>query len=235
MDAVWLVRAVRHALTQVCGVPDVIIQAGQAFALAEAVGSHLAEHGPAPARAAASALSESGGSAYRALSPSGPHDQEPRASSLTQLPDPAAGVKTLLDLLLEVGAALVAMTCAVEEEPAYWRCADALDLVDEVKERAADLLGLLGAQEGAPAFDDAAMAEPAPGESRCDQSPQVFGGKPGTRLPPPNLADPKMPLSAADSPAVDGGDRIATRADAMGAGGRRLPGHVGSQPRGAEA
>lgn len=63
----------------------------------------------------------------------------PRAARLTGVRDPAGTVRALLVLLGEIGLALVDATCAAEDETAYWLCIEALDAVDEAKERAGQL------------------------------------------------------------------------------------------------
>ncbi|WP_333770792.1 DUF6099 family protein, partial [Streptomyces sp. IBSBF 2435] len=59
----------------------------------------------------------------------------PRASRLTAVRDPAATLRALRVLLGEITHALVGLTCAVQDEGAYWQCIEALDAVDEAKDR----------------------------------------------------------------------------------------------------
>lgn len=49
--------------------------------------------------------------------------------------DPSGTLRALRVLLGEINQALVVLTCAVEDEGAYWSCVEALDAVDEARER----------------------------------------------------------------------------------------------------
>lgn len=59
----------------------------------------------------------------------------PRALRLTGVRDPDATVRALRDLLGEIGAALVEYVCTAAGEEAYWQCIEALDALDEAKDR----------------------------------------------------------------------------------------------------
>ncbi|MCM2422146.1 DUF6099 family protein [Streptomyces sp. RKAG293] len=149
MDAVRLILATRHALEQAWQVEDLITEAWQAQALAEAVGGHLALHGPAELRAAGLSVGETGGG--RVCGPTGlsglpgVRPETVRASILTGVREPARALTELRDLLSELGAALVGLACSAEEEAVYWQCIDAMDAAEDSKDRVCALLGALGA------------------------------------------------------------------------------------------
>ncbi|MCM2425649.1 DUF6099 family protein [Streptomyces sp. RKAG337] len=148
MDAVRLILATRHALEQAWQVEDLITEAWQAQALAEAVGGHLALHGTAELRAAGLSVCETGGG--RVCGPTGlsglpgVRPETVRASILTGVREPARALTELRDLLSELGAALVGLACSAEEEAVYWQCIDAMDAAEDSKDRVCALLGALG-------------------------------------------------------------------------------------------
>ncbi|CAG6397973.1 hypothetical protein SCOCK_600037 [Actinacidiphila cocklensis] len=59
----------------------------------------------------------------------------PRAARLTAVRDPAGTLRALRVLLGEITQALVGLTRTVQDEGAYWQCIEALDAVDEAKDR----------------------------------------------------------------------------------------------------
>lgn len=59
----------------------------------------------------------------------------PRAARLTAVRDPAGTLRALRVLLGEITHALVGLTSAVQDEGAYWSCIEALDAVDEARDR----------------------------------------------------------------------------------------------------
>lgn len=148
MDAVRLILATRHALEQAWQVEDLITEAWQTQALAEAVGGHLALHGPPELRTAGFSVCETGGG--RACGPAGlcglpgVRPETVRASILTGVREPARALTELRDLLSELGAALVGLACSAEEEAVYWQCIDAMDAAEDSKDRVCALLGALG-------------------------------------------------------------------------------------------
>lgn len=144
MDALRLVEAGRHALGEACGPQDIVAEAWQAQALVEAVGGHLAANGGLGVQAAAFALAAAGGQGCGALHHPGLRPDRIRAVDLSGIEDSGAALRALRKLLDEVGVALVALACLAEEEPDYWECIDAVDAVDESKDRLADVLRLLG-------------------------------------------------------------------------------------------
>jgi Family of unknown function (DUF6099) len=145
MDAWRLVEEAREELAEAGGFREIVAEAWQAQALAEAVGGHLAAHGGIGVQAAAFALADAGGRGCGALHPPGARDGRARSVRLTAMRDPAATLTALRRLLDEVGVALVGMACAAEDEAGYWQCVDAVDAVDETKDRLAEVVRLLEA------------------------------------------------------------------------------------------
>ncbi|MFF4159023.1 DUF6099 family protein [Streptomyces sp. NPDC001678] len=140
MEAVRLIVATRHALAQAREVRDIVVEAWQAQALAEAIGSHVALHGPFEARAAALGLSEAGARASGALRQTALRSGGLRAAQLAEVRDPWAALTDLGELLGEVGIALVGVAGACEEDAVYWQCIEAIDAADETSDRIGGLL-----------------------------------------------------------------------------------------------
>jgi hypothetical protein len=136
MDAARLVAESERVMRGAPQPEDVIEEAWQAGELVEAVDRLLAAGrqrpaactgGPGPAGWAGPA-----GRAGPVLAAgAGP----PRAARLTAVRDPAGTLRALRVLLGEITHALVGLTCAVQDEGAYWQCIEALDAVDEAKDR----------------------------------------------------------------------------------------------------
>ncbi|MEV8478001.1 DUF6099 family protein [Streptomyces sp. NPDC051173] len=134
MEAMRLIGATRTALAQARAVQDIVVEAWQTQALAGAIGSHLAVHGPFEARAAAGGLSEAGTRASGALRQAlraGPI----RAAQLTEVRDHWSVLTGLCALLGEVGIALVGVACSSDEDALYWQCIEAIDAADETSDR----------------------------------------------------------------------------------------------------
>ncbi|MGW5350910.1 DUF6099 family protein [Streptomyces sp. NPDC004031] len=135
MDAARLVAESEQVMRGAPRPEDVIEEAWQAGELVEAV-SRLLSAGDA---AAGSAGEETG--AGRVVPPVGAAGAgPPRAARLTAVRDPSGTLRALRVLLGEINQALVVLTCAVEDEGAYWSCVEALDAVDEARERVRTLV-----------------------------------------------------------------------------------------------
>ncbi|MCA6094056.1 DUF6099 family protein [Streptomyces sp. SCA3-4] len=147
MEAARLIEATRRALAQARTVQEVVVEAWQAQALAEAVGSHLAVHGPFEARSAARGLGEAGGRASGALGRAALCAGGLRAAQLTEVRDPWTVLTGLGELLGEVGIALVGVACACEEDAVYWQCIEGIDAADETADRIGGLLRRLALRE----------------------------------------------------------------------------------------
>lgn len=114
MDAARLV-AEGERVMRGCPQPEqVIAEAWQAYELTEAVGRLLGTSGGA-----------------------GP----PRASRLSGVRDPTGTLRALRVLLGEIGHALVDMTGSAGDAAGYAQCIEALDAVDEAKDRVRALIG----------------------------------------------------------------------------------------------
>ncbi|MFE1349028.1 DUF6099 family protein, partial [Streptomyces sp. NPDC058757] len=91
MEAERLVLAGLHALAESGTAHDIVAEAWQARALAQAIGSHLALCGPLELRGEARGLSEAG--EYPAWGAAGP-----RAARLTEVGDPRSALTALGEL-----------------------------------------------------------------------------------------------------------------------------------------
>ncbi|MFZ3567584.1 DUF6099 family protein [Streptomyces sp. BH097] len=140
MDAVRLIGVGRRALAQSQDPRDIMREAWQAQALAQAMGSRLAMQGPPELRGEALGLGEagargSGGSATPVVGAGGI-----RAAQLTELGDVHRALMDLGALLGDVGIALVAVASESSEEGAYWQCMEAIDAADESRDRILEIL-----------------------------------------------------------------------------------------------
>lgn len=155
MDAARLVAEAERAMAGSPQPEDVIAEAWQAFELTEAVGWLLAaDDGDGRERETRGAVAERAAAAEhgRPEVRAGPDPATgavtgaagagpPRAARLTGVRDPAGTLRALRILLGGIGLALVAITCTAEDETAYWQCIEALDAVDEAKDRVRTLSG----------------------------------------------------------------------------------------------
>ncbi|WP_255955006.1 DUF6099 family protein [Streptomyces odontomachi] len=156
MDAVRLIGVGRRALAQSHEVPDIVAEAWQAQALAQAVGSRLAVGGPPELRGEALGLSEVGGRGCGALGDPELKTEEIRASQLTEIGDARQSLLELGVMLGEVGMALVGIACSAEEDSVYWQCMEGIDAADEARDRVVDMLRKLAARdENLPERDSA--------------------------------------------------------------------------------
>lgn len=147
MEAERLVGIIRQALAQSRGTPDIIAEAWQAQALAQAIGSRLAADGPKELRGEASGLSEIGGRSNGALDHPAARAGVARAARLSGVADPRTALTGLGTLLGEVGMALVGVACETDEQGLYWQCMEAIDAADESTDRVHGMLRLLDERE----------------------------------------------------------------------------------------
>lgn len=140
MDAVRIIAASRRGLAQADTVHDVVVEAWQAQALAEAVGSHLAIFGPYEVRSRARGLGDAGGRFSGGLLCSATTNGGLRATQLTEIRDVKAALIGLCQLLREVCEALVGVVISAEEEGMYWTCVEAMDTADESRDHVAGIL-----------------------------------------------------------------------------------------------
>ncbi|MEU8618691.1 DUF6099 family protein [Streptomyces sp. NPDC048623] len=139
MEAERLIATGRHALAESRVALDIVAEAWQAQALAQAMGSRLALSGPMELRGEARGLSEIGGARGAA--------GVPRAAQLTAIGDARVALTALGALLGEVGIALVGVACATDEEGLYWQCIEAIDAADEAGDRVRAMLRRLAVRE----------------------------------------------------------------------------------------
>lgn len=151
MEAVRIIAASRHGLARARSVQEIVVEAWQAQALAEAVGSHLATTGPHEVRAEARGLGEAGGRSGGALLCPLPRADGLRAAQLSEVRDAKAALTGLRGLLGEVCEALVSVVCAADEEGLYWHCVEAMDAADESRDRVAGILRQLAVRDRDPA------------------------------------------------------------------------------------
>lgn len=140
MEAERLVAAGLRALAASGTAHDIVAEAWQARALAQAMGSRLALCGPLELRGEARGLSEAG--EYPAWGAAGP-----RAARLTEVGDPRSALTALAELLGEVGIALVGVASVTDEEGLYWQCMEAIDAADEACDRVRGMLRRLDVRE----------------------------------------------------------------------------------------
>ncbi|MGQ4516597.1 DUF6099 family protein [Streptomyces sp. DW26H14] len=161
MDAVRIAEAGRDALAVSGSTAEVVAEAWQAQALAQAVGDRLAAVLPRPARSAARELAEAGERGR------GPADHPAvraaggiRAAALTGPLDAWAALSALGTLLEEIGAALVVVATVADDAWVYWQCVEAIDAAADSGDRVAALLRLPEVREregpGPPGGDSGA-------------------------------------------------------------------------------
>ncbi|WP_156725525.1 DUF6099 family protein [Streptomyces apocyni] len=147
MDAMWLIRASRGALARSQDAADIMAEAWQAQALAQAIGSRLAVGGPPELRGEALGLTEVSGRGCGALGPPPLGNGGIRAARLSGVGDARGALVGLGGLLGEVGIALVGVACSADQEPRYWACVEAIDAADESRDRVVEMLRRLAARE----------------------------------------------------------------------------------------
>ncbi|MFB7647885.1 DUF6099 family protein [Streptomyces sp. NPDC056084] len=140
MDAVRLLKVSQHALAQSQAVLDIVAEAWQAQALAQAIGGHLAATGPPELRGEARGLSEAGSRGCAVLDHPGLRRDGVRAAQLSEVTDAASALTSLGALLGDVAMALVSVACATDEEGLYWQCIEAIDAADESSDRVRGML-----------------------------------------------------------------------------------------------
>jgi Family of unknown function (DUF6099) len=142
MDAARLVAEAERSMGRSPQPEDVIAEAWQAYELTDAVERLLSEEcGPA-AQAGGPAQGGGGRDPGRTVLRAGPAPVvsatgagPPRAARLTTVRNPEGTLRALRTLLGEIGLALVGFIGAAAGEEAYWQCIEALDAVDEAKDR----------------------------------------------------------------------------------------------------
>ena len=143
MDAVRLIVASRRALAGSGEDHEIMVEAWQAQALAQAVGSRLAVSGPPELRGEALGLTELAGRGCGVLDTPRLGGGTLRAARLTELGDARQALLGLGGLLSEVGIALVGIASAADDEATYWQCMEAIDAADESRDRVLEMLSRL--------------------------------------------------------------------------------------------
>ncbi|MFF3743857.1 DUF6099 family protein [Streptomyces kronopolitis] len=151
MDAVRIIETSRRGVAEANTVQGVIAEAWQAQALAEAIGSHLAIFGPYEVRSRARGLGDAGGRFSGGLLCSASATGGPRAGQLSEVRDVKEALTGLCRLLREVCEALVAVVLLADEDGMYWTCVEAMDTVDESRDRVAGILEKLEVRDRNPA------------------------------------------------------------------------------------
>ncbi|MER7693904.1 MULTISPECIES: DUF6099 family protein [Streptomyces] len=147
MDAVRLIGASRRALAGSGDTIEVVAEAWQAQALAQAIGSRFAVSGPPELRGEALGLTELAGRGCGVLDAPPPDMADLRAAQLTELGDARESLLCLGGLLGEVGIALVGIACAADDQGTYWQCMEAIDAADESRDRVLEMLRRLAARD----------------------------------------------------------------------------------------
>ncbi|MET8286066.1 DUF6099 family protein [Streptomyces sp. NPDC048448] len=140
MEAVRLIVVSRRALAGSGDMDEVVAEAWQAQALAQAIGSRLAVSGPPELRGEALGLTELAGRGCGVLDAAPRDIADLRAARLTELGDAREALLCLGGLLAEVGIALVGVACAADEQGTYWQCMEAIDAADESRDRVLEML-----------------------------------------------------------------------------------------------
>ncbi|MGW4984402.1 DUF6099 family protein [Streptomyces mirabilis] len=147
MDAVRLIGASRRALAGSGDTIEVVAEAWQAQALAQAIGSRFAVSGPPELRGEALGLTELAGRGCGVLDAPPLDMADLRAAQLTELGDARESLLCLGGLLGEVGIALVGIACAADDQGRYWQCMEAIDAADESRDRVLEMLRRLAARD----------------------------------------------------------------------------------------
>jgi len=156
MDAVRLIVTSRRALAGGADSPEIMTEAWQAHALAQAIGSRLAVSGPPELRGEALGLTELAGRGCGVLDTPPVAVADLRAAQLTDLGDAHEALTDLGALLADVGIALVGVASAADGEGTYWQCMEAIDAADESRDRVQEMLRRLAARDGALRESDSA-------------------------------------------------------------------------------
>ncbi|MGW4805983.1 DUF6099 family protein [Kitasatospora sp. NPDC004272] len=203
MEALRLIKTVRHALAEARTTGDILHEAWQAGLLTEAVGARIADHDGEAFATLGQLLSEAGAHTASCLRqppepgldelPGGPVGVYPewsgptlveRFSALGEL-DPVLAELALL--LEEANESLVVLACGADTESLYWSCIDGLDAGSECRDLVAELLREQRRLTGARAPD----GEPGAAEERGGER---GGGRDGDRGEEPS--GPAVPGAA---------------------------------------
>ncbi|BBB00764.1 hypothetical protein RVR_7896 [Actinacidiphila reveromycinica] len=146
MDAARLVAEAERTMSRDPQPADVIAEAWQAYELTDAIGRLLAETredgvdgGPGTVRPGERATTRDPGLTVSRAGPvpvvSATRVGPPRAARLSTVREPDGTLRALRTLLGGIGLALVTLISSACDEETYWECVEALDAVDEAKDR----------------------------------------------------------------------------------------------------
>jgi hypothetical protein len=160
MDAVRLIEAGRRALAVSEDPKAVMAEVWQAHALAQAVGTRLAVHGPPELRGEALGLAELAGRGCGVLGQAPFGAEHLRAARLSSLGDPSEVLELLGELLSEAGIAMIGLAPAAVDDDTYWQCMEAIDAADESRDRVLQMIRRLS---GGDRITGVGERSPAPG------------------------------------------------------------------------
>ncbi|RKE19120.1 DUF6099 family protein [Streptomyces sp. TLI_171] len=175
MEALRLIKTVRHALAEARATGDILHEAWQSGLLAEAVGARIADHDGEEFATLGQLLGEAGAHTASCLrQPPEPGLGEPPGGfvewsgpalveRLTELGELEPVLVELGALLDEMRESLVVLACGADTESLYWSCIDGLDAGSECRDLVAELLrqqrNLAGEREGAGPPEENSTAE----------------------------------------------------------------------------
>ncbi|MFB7946975.1 DUF6099 family protein [Kitasatospora phosalacinea] len=172
MEALRLIKTVRHALAEARTTGDILHEAWQSGLLTEAVGARIADHDEEALATLGQLLCEAGAHTASCL-------RQPPEPGLDDLPGGPVGVypewtgPTLVErfgalgelepvlvelalLLEDANESLVVLACGADTESLYWSCIDGLDAGSECRDLVARILLEQRRATGARAPDDGA-------------------------------------------------------------------------------
>lgn len=168
MEALRLIKTVRHALTEARATSDILHEAWQSGLLTEALGARIAEHDGEVGEGGEGDEEDGDGEDFATLGqllceagahtasclrqPPDPGDTEGPGGGLaewarpglverlTELGDLEPVLVELTGLLEEMNESLVVLACGADTESLYWSCIDGLDAGSECRDLVAELL-----------------------------------------------------------------------------------------------
>ncbi|KDN85563.1 DUF6099 family protein [Kitasatospora cheerisanensis] len=146
MEALRLIKAVRHDLAEARATADILHGARQSGLVTEAVGARIADLEGEEFATLGQLLSEAGAHTASCLrqtgraDPDGPGPAPAPVGRLTELGELEPVLVELAGLLEEAGENLVVLACGADTESLYWSCIDGLDANSECRDLVAELL-----------------------------------------------------------------------------------------------
>ncbi|MFJ5232046.1 DUF6099 family protein [Kitasatospora sp. NPDC088391] len=152
MEALRLIKTVRHALAEARAASDILHEAWQSGLIAEAVGARIADHDGEEFATLGQLLGEAGAHTASCLrQPPEPGLDDPPGGfagwsgpglveRLTEIGELEPVLVELAALLDEMRESLVVLACGADTESLYWSCIDGLDAGSECRDLVAELL-----------------------------------------------------------------------------------------------